>query len=129
MRAASQSVTMMRSRPVSWPAASCGLIFPKNSTLSLMSSVYLTLMPVRFVKASRVGRLFSSSLTSMYSVQLEKLTCFSAAEWSSDADAALPSLGGRDAARAQRAEAAEREGARAGGAEEGTAGEGSPCRP
>ncbi|CAO0828576.1 hypothetical protein SMICM17S_05143 [Streptomyces microflavus] len=70
-----------------WPAASCGLIFPKNSTLSLMSSVYLTLIPVRLVNASRVGRLFSSSLTSMYSVQLEKVTSFSSAEWSSAAAA------------------------------------------
>ena len=94
----------MRSRPVSWPAASCGLIFPKNSTLSLMSSVYLTLMPVRRVKASRVGRLFSSSPTSMYSVQLEKLIRFSFAEWSSDAPRRRPApLRGRDAAGAQRA--------------------------
>ncbi len=70
---------------MSWPAASCGLILPKNSTLSLMSSVYLTLIPVRFSNASREGRDFSSSLTSMYSVQLEKATVFSLAESSVEA--------------------------------------------
>lgn len=59
-----------------------------------MSSVYLTLIPVRLVKASRVGRPFSSSLTSMYSVQLEKVTSFSSAEWSSEAVPASARLAG-----------------------------------
>src|SRR5690606_38777037 len=43
----------------------------------------LTLMPVRRVNASSVGWFRPLSSTSMYSVQLEKLTLFSFAEWSS----------------------------------------------
>lgn len=54
---------------------------PKNSTLSLTSSVYFTRMPLRSWKRSRVGRTFSfSSSTSMYSGQLEKASSFSCFE-------------------------------------------------
>ncbi len=72
------------SRPVSWPAESCGWILPKNSLLSLMSSVYLTLMPLRRVNASSVGCRRPLSSMSMYSVQLEKETSFSSFDRSSD---------------------------------------------
>lgn len=65
-----------------WPAASCGLILAKNSLLSLMSSVYLTEIPVRLRNVSSVGWCLPLSSRSMYSVQLEKLSVFSVAEWS-----------------------------------------------
>lgn len=55
-----------------------------------MSSLYLTWMPVRLVNSSSVGRDFSSSLVSMYSVQLEKLISFSWPEWSSEATVVSP---------------------------------------
>ncbi|SCG08211.1 hypothetical protein GA0115255_123599, partial [Streptomyces sp. Ncost-T6T-2b] len=47
-RAAIQSLMTIRSRPVCWWFISAGLIFPKNSSLSLISSVYVTEIPVRF---------------------------------------------------------------------------------
>ncbi|SCD99983.1 hypothetical protein GA0115252_126514, partial [Streptomyces sp. DfronAA-171] len=47
-------------------------------------------MPVRFAKASSEGRWRLSSLTSMYSVQLEKLTLFSCLEWSSEVTVSSP---------------------------------------
>lgn len=60
-RAAIQSLTTTRSWPVDWWFIRAGLTLPKNSSLSLISSVYRTSMPVFSVKASRVGRLSSSS--------------------------------------------------------------------
>jgi hypothetical protein len=84
IRAAIQSLSTMMSRPIGSQAASWGWILPKNSLLSLMSSVYVTWMPVRAWNASRVGRLDSlSSATSRYWGQLEKARVFSVAERSS----------------------------------------------
>src|SRR3954453_3985038 len=69
-----ESVMTMMSRPIDCPRASGPWIFPKNDGLSLMSSVYLTLTPVFFVKASRVGCCLVFSLTSMYNGQFEKFS-------------------------------------------------------
>ena len=44
-----ESVMTMRSRPIDWPCESGPSIFPKNASLSLMSSTYLTLTPYFFV--------------------------------------------------------------------------------
>ena len=45
MRAAIQSVTTWRSRPPESPCWYCWRTFPKNWSLSLISSTYLTLVP------------------------------------------------------------------------------------
>src|SRR3954451_5173264 len=74
-----ESVITMMSRPTPWLCDSGPWIFPKNDGLSLMSSVYLTLTPYFFVKASSVGCFFVFSLTSMYSGQFEKFSVF--ASW------------------------------------------------
>ena len=47
------SVSTMMSRPIDWPRASGAWIFPKKPALSLMSSMYLTLMPVFFCELRR----------------------------------------------------------------------------
>ncbi len=63
MRAQSQSVTTCRSRPPELPCAYCWRTLPKNSMLSLISSVYLTFVPYFFWKSLRVGwRLPSTSM-------------------------------------------------------------------
>jgi hypothetical protein len=46
MRFASQSLTVIMSRPPVWPCASSGWILAKNSALSLMSSIHFVWMPV-----------------------------------------------------------------------------------
>src|SRR4051795_4096487 len=67
-----ESVITMMSWPIDCPRASGPWIFPKYDWFSLMSSVYFTLTPYFFVKASSVGCFFVFSLTSMYSGQFEK---------------------------------------------------------
>ena len=54
MRAASQSLTVIRLRPPLSPRWSCGRIFPKNWSLSLISSTYLTSTPVAFSNSAIV---------------------------------------------------------------------------
>src|SRR6266849_5406514 len=70
------SVMTMMSRPIEVPCESGSWIFPKNCALSLMSSMYLTLMPVRFVNRSSEGWLFVLLLMSMYSGQFENTRVF-----------------------------------------------------
>lgn len=90
-RAAIQSLTTIRSWPVSCRFIRAGLTLPKNSSLSLISSVYRTSIPVCSEKASSVGRRSSSSSSvSMYSGQLEKTTLRSRSERSG---ASRPSSG------------------------------------
>ena len=60
MRAAIQSVTTWMSRPPESPCAYCWRTLPKNSTLSLISSTYLTLVPYSFWNSLSVPR--SSSM-------------------------------------------------------------------
>ena len=59
-RAAIQSVIVMMSQPVSWPAWSACWIVPKKVSLSSMTSWYFTWSPVLLVKASSVGCFFWS---------------------------------------------------------------------
>ena len=51
-REAIQSVSTTRSRPSESPAWSCWRTFPKNSSLSLISSVYFTFEPGYFFSKS-----------------------------------------------------------------------------
>lgn len=69
MRAAIQSVRTMMSLSIAWHAESWLRTLPKNSLLSLTSSVYETSMPSASMNASSVGRRdSSSSSTLMYPV-------------------------------------------------------------
>ena len=60
MRAAIQSVTTWMSRPPELPWSYCWRTFPKNWSLSLTSSTYLTLVPYFFSNDLSVPR--SSSM-------------------------------------------------------------------
>ena len=57
MRAASQSLTVIRLRSPVSPRSSSGRSFPKNSALSLISSTYFTSTPVAFSNSATVPRL------------------------------------------------------------------------
>ena len=61
IRLAIQSVTTCRSRPPELPCAYCWRTLPKNSTLSLISSTYLTVVPYSFLNLSSVGRRLPST--------------------------------------------------------------------
>src|SRR5215213_7236758 len=67
IRAAIQSVTTWRSRPPELPCPYCWRTFPKNWSLSLISSTYLTLVPYSF--SNDLSAEWSSS---MYAGQLAK---------------------------------------------------------
>jgi len=58
---ASQSLTVIIERPPDSPFASSGCIFPKNSTLSLMSSTHLTSTPVLSSNSATVPSLPGST--------------------------------------------------------------------
>ena len=60
-----QSVTTWMSRPPELPLEYCGRTLPKNSLLSLMSSVYLTVVPYFFLKSLSVSLFAGLSPLSM----------------------------------------------------------------
>src|SRR5688500_16750978 len=97
MRAAIQPVRTKLSRSVDWHPESWFCTLPKNSSLSLTSSLYVTWMPVLSWNAISVGCFDSSfSSTSIYCGQLEKASFLSVLEVSSltqlSSDCEVPSV-------------------------------------
>src|SRR6266850_4708276 len=70
------SVRTMTSRPTECPCESGPWIFPKNESLSLMSSTYFTFTPNLCSNWSSDGRAFVFSLMSMYSGQFDHVIVF-----------------------------------------------------